>query len=117
MFPKETVDIILGDSPIIELVSFDLTRMNEIFMLSISLQNYRGVYNSIFPPGGGKEIKGHKRGEGKKGRVKPFFRDKSGIFPLKIGHIIFWTLSVPNIPDICTMLDNVSNIRFLNKQT
>ena len=39
MFPKETVDIILGDSPIIELVSFDLTRMNEIFMLSISLQN------------------------------------------------------------------------------
>ena len=41
MFPKETVDIILGDSPINEsqLVSFDLTRTNEISMLSISLQN------------------------------------------------------------------------------
>ena len=62
--------------------------------------------------------KGKEKGMGKgMGRVKPFFRDKSGIFPLKIGHIIFWTLSVPNIPDICTMLDNVSNIRFLNKQT
>ena len=70
----------------------------------------------------GREREGEGRGrEGRRkrreGRVKPFFRDKSGIFPLKIGHIIFWTLSVPNIPDIWTMLDNVSNIRFLNKQT